>query len=304
MPVTVGPSTLTINHDRQFLISQPNATMLPQDDVGFYADDTRFISGHNVTINCLNLLLLDAITVEHFSARHEFMTPELRLGPGSGADADGVLPEGSVGLRLERTIFEGVHEDYDLTNYAMHPVRLVLEISIESDFADIFDGRSHPFIRRGDLQTTWRPRMGELRTVFHNRTFRRGLIVKVEKAGSKPEYANGRVVFVFELLPRAEWHVCLKWLPFSGPRPARTLPCHSLLLGDAHIAHPLPPVELITSHPTLPAIWKQAIEDTEALRMVETAGRGGLFVPAAGIPWFVTVFGRDSLVVSMESISA
>jgi hypothetical protein len=304
MPVTVGPSTLTINHDRQFLISQPNATMAPQDDVGFYAHDTRFVSGYSVTINGLKPLLLDAITVEHFSARYEFMTPQLRLGPGAGDGADGTLSEGSVGFRMERTILEGVHEDYDLTNYAMHPVRLVLEIGIESDFADIFDVRSHRLVRRGDLQTTWRPRMGELRTVYHNRTFRRGLIVKVEKAGSKPEYANGRLVFVFELLPRAEWHVCLKWLPVIGPRPARTLPCHSLLLGDARIAHPLPPVELITSHPTLPAIWKRAVEDTEALRMVETAGRGGLFVPAAGIPWFVTVFGRDSLVVSMESISA
>jgi len=37
------------------------------------------------------------------------MTPELRLGPGTGADADGVLPERSMGFRLERTILEGVH---------------------------------------------------------------------------------------------------------------------------------------------------------------------------------------------------
>src|SRR5437879_5124620 len=304
MPVTVGPSTLTINHDRQFLISQPDATMAPQDDVGFYAHDTRFVSGYSVTVNGLKPLLLDAITIEHFSARHEFMSPQLRLGPGTQDDADVVLPGGSVGVRLERTILEGVHEDYDLTNYALHPVRLILEIGIESDFADIFDVRAHRLIRRGDLQTVWRPRMGELRSTYRNRTFRRGLIVKVEKAGSKAEYANGRLVFVCELLPRAEWHVCLKWLPVIGPRPARTLPCHSLLLGDGRVAHPLPPVELVTSHPTLPAIWEQAIEDTEALRMVDTTVRGGMFVPAAGIPWFVTVFGRDSLVVSMESISA
>src|SRR5207237_9688364 len=92
--------------------------------------------------------------------------------------------------------------------------------------------------------------------------------------------------------------------PVIGPRLARTLPCHALLLGDAKVVHPLPPVELVTSHPALPAIWQQAIEDTEALRMVDTTVRGGMFVPAAGIPWFVTVFGRDSLVVSMESISA
>ena len=303
MPVTVGPSTLTINYDRQFLISQPNATMAPQDDVGFYAQDTRFVSGYAVTINGRLPRLLDAITVEHFSARYEFMTPELHLGPASGAGADGLLPEGSVGFRLERTILEGVHEDYDLTSYATYPVRLLLEIQIESDFADVFDVRNHRLIRRGDLQTTWRPRIGELRSTYRNRTFRRGLLVKVEKAGSKPEYANGRLVFRLDLGPRAEWHVCLKWLPVIGPRPARTLPCHALT-GEARVLHPLAPVELVTNHPTLPAIWRQAVEDTEALRMVETTARGGTFVPAAGIPWFVTLFGRDSLVVSMESISA
>src|SRR6202165_1287930 len=304
MPVTVGPSTLTINYDRQFLISQPNATMLPQDDVGFFASDTRFVSGYGLTLNGRPPKLLDAITVEHFSARYEFMTPELPLGPGSDAGAEGLLPEGSIGFRLERTILEGGHEAYDLTNYAMYPVRVVLEIAIESDFADVFDVRVHRLVRRGDLQTTWRPRVGELRSNYRNRTFRRGLVVKVEKAGSKPEYANGRLVFVAELLPRAEWHVCLKWLPVIGPRPARTLPCHSLLLGDGRVAHPLPPVELVTSHATLPAIWQQAVEDTEALRMVETTGRGGVFVPAGGIPWFVAGFARDSLIVSMESISA
>src|ERR1700737_2937764 len=124
MPVTVGPSTLTINHDRQFLICQPNATMAPQDDVGFFARDTRFVSGYNVTINGLRPLLLDSITVEHFSARYEFMTPELRLGPGTSDGADGVLPERSVGFRLERTILEGVHEDSGRPNYALHRVRL------------------------------------------------------------------------------------------------------------------------------------------------------------------------------------
>src|ERR1700730_5490957 len=80
MPVTVGPSTLTINYDRQFLISQPNATMAPQDDVGFYASDTRFVSGYGLTLNGRPPKLLDAITVEHFSARYQFMTPELPLG--------------------------------------------------------------------------------------------------------------------------------------------------------------------------------------------------------------------------------
>src|SRR5205807_1218564 len=95
MPVTVGPSTLTINHDRQFLISQRNATMAPQDDVGFYARDTRFVSGYGVTINGRLPRLLDAITVEHFSARYEFMTPHLPARPAGQSRESGL----EVGIR-------------------------------------------------------------------------------------------------------------------------------------------------------------------------------------------------------------
>src|SRR5712692_10695046 len=250
---TIGPPTITINYDHEFLVCQADGTMLSTDDVGFFSRDTRLVSGYRLTLNRLAPILLDAAEVAHFSARHEFITPAMPLGSVSGASAeltDLVLPERAVGLRLDRTILEGIHEDYDLLSFAKTPVRLVLEVALESDFADIFDVRSHRLIRRGDLQTVWRPRAGELRSSYRNRTFRRGLIVKVEKAGSKAEYANGRLVFVCELLPGAEWHVCLKWLPVIGPRLARTLPCHSLLLGHSRVAHPLPPVELVTSHPT------------------------------------------------------
>jgi len=112
------------------------------------------------------------------------------------------------------------------------------------------------------------------------------------------------MAFVVELAPRATWHVCLLWLPVLGDQQAATLPCHAITAPQARInAHPLPPVELVTTHATLPAIWRQAADDIEALRMVDTAVGRSVFVPAAGIPWFVTIFGRDSLIVSLESIS-
>jgi len=88
MPVTVGPSTVTINHDRQFLICQRDATIAPTGDLGFYARDTRVVSGYAVTINGRAPLLLDAIAVEPFSARHEFMTPALSLSPGAALVRD------------------------------------------------------------------------------------------------------------------------------------------------------------------------------------------------------------------------
>src|SRR5437773_608281 len=156
MPVTHGVPTITINHDHQFLVCDTNATMVPTAGVGFFARDTRFVSGYNLTINGRVPLLLDASPFDHFSARWEFTSPELPLaGTRNGAEHDVILEERALGIRLDRTIFEGIHEDYDLINYAAEPVRLILEVAIESDFADVFDVLPRRLVRRGELQSCW-----------------------------------------------------------------------------------------------------------------------------------------------------
>ena len=304
MPVIVGPSTITINHNNRFLIAQPDASMAATDDVGFFAQDTRFVSAYRVTINGRVPTLVNASKIEHYSARHAFTTPELPLGSGALGSASPLLPARSIGFQLDRTVSDGIHEDYDLTSYAAAPVRLVLEIEIDSDFADIFDVRWKQILRRGDAQTAWRAKAGELRTKYQNRTFRRDLVVRVDKADSPPQYANGHLVFTMTLPPKGTWHVCRHWLPIIGRRIPDVLECNALMRDRAKLdTEVLPPVRLEADHSTLPAIWQQSVADMEALRIKEFAVGRSVFVPAAGIPWYVTLFGRDSLVVAMESIS-
>ena len=303
MSVVVGSSTITINHNDRFLVAQADATMSPSDDVGFFGRDTRLVAGYRLTINGRPPVLLNAARVEHFSARHEFTSPELPISSGGLGTEAPTLPPGSLGLRLDRTISEGIHEDYELTSYAPVEVRLVLEVALESDFADIFDVRWKQLVRRGAIQTTWSQRAAELRATYRNESFRRELVVKVDRAGSPAQFANGRIVFTIDLAPKASWHVCLKWLPVIGRRRGRVLDCSALLESQAKLdIRVLPPVQLETSHPSLPSIWRQAVADMEALRMQAFAVGRSVFVPAAGIPWYVTLFGRDSLVVAMESI--
>src|SRR6202162_2557628 len=261
MPVTHGAPTITINHDHQFMVSEPNGTMLPNAGVGFFARDTRFVSSYSVTLNGRVPLLLDASTIDHFSVRHEFTTPELPLaGTRNGAEHDIVLKEHAIGFRLDRTIFEGVHEDYDLVSFAAHPVRLILEVAIESDFADIFDVRRRRLVRRGDLQSSWHEKAGELRTTYTNGSFKRELFVCVEREDSHPEFANGRMQFVINLAPKQTWHTCIEWLPVIDGKRARVLPCYGVRNRDPEMAAGvLPSVDVATSHSTLPAIWRQAV---------------------------------------------
>ena len=305
MPVTHGVPTITINHDHQFLVCDTNATMVPTAGVGFFARDTRFVSGYSLTINGRVPLLLDASPFDHFSARWEFTSPELTLaGTRNGAEDDVILEERAIGLRLDRTIFEGIHEDYDLVNYAAQPVRLILEVAIESDFADIFDVRRRRLVRRGNLQSSWHEKAGELRTSYVNGSFKRDLVITVERSSSHAEFANGRMQFVITLAPKETWHTCVEWLPVIDGHRARVLPCSAVHPRRPEMATgELPAVDVEASHPTLPIIWRQAVADMEALRMADFAVRRSVFIPAAGIPWYVTLFGRDTLVVAMESIS-
>src|SRR5918992_22634 len=304
MPVSVGPSIITINHDDRFLISNPDASFTPNEDAGFFARDTRMVSGYRTTINGFSPILLNAANIEHFSARHEFTTPELPVSGAYWGPGEPGLPARSIGFRLDRSLYEGLHEDYDLVSYASKPVRIVLEVGIESDFADIFDVRWHRLLRRGDVQSSWRPETGELWTTYRNDGFARDLVVRVMRPGSTAQFANGRLVFVFTLEPRERWHTCLYWLPVIDGHEARILRCGALLHDRARMdTEVLRPVELTSRHRTLPAIWRQAVRDMEALRMEQFARSRSVYVPAAGIPWYVTLFGRDSLIVAMESIS-
>ena len=102
----------------------------------------------------------------------------------------------------------GVHEDYDIVNYARRPVRLTIEIEIDSDFADIFDVEGRQLVRRGQINTRWFRSRGELRTTYINGAFTRELVIAVEKADSptavrqrparlrRPDRAEGRLARV------------------------------------------------------------------------------------------------------------
>ena len=296
-PVQVGPPTITINRDDRVLVCQADATVNGESD-GFFTRDTRFISGYELRINGRPPILLGSTPIQFFSSRFEFTNDAL-------VDAFGPIDRQSLGLRLDRTVAGGVHEDYDLVNYAARPVRLTIEIAILSDFADIFDVKSGQLVRRGDLNTRWFRSRRELRTTYVNHDFKRELVVMVERAASPPQFANGRLVFVATIPPKGVWHTCLKWLPVtrSKQRPV-TLDCNAV---DAPLrkvgARHLPNVSVDTPNQTVDRAWDQAVHDLEALRLEDPSFERGVFIPAAGVPWFVTLFGRDSLIVSMQGIS-
>ena len=255
-------------------------------------------------------VLINSAAVRHHSARFEFTNPSL-------IDATGEpLGERSLHLRLDRTIGPGIHEDYDLTSYARHPVVVELEVSIEADFADLFDVKNHRHIHRGTLSSTWDKSAGRLDTLYQNGEFRRSIALEVERSGSAPDFANGGLMFRVELDPGEDWHTCLHWTPgIEGRARSRsTRPCNQLMDGEHDHARRLwiaSASRFSSNDPSVNRTIDQAVDDLSGMRIQrhdELAGGGmasdpGAWVPAAGIPWFVSLFGRDALTVSYQTLA-
>src|SRR5262249_42110488 len=117
----------------------------------------------------------------------------------------------------------GIHEDLDVTNHGRGAVRFNLEIATRSDFADIFEVKSHQFVRRGRIESGWDQERSELRVTYANRGFRRSLVFRATRSGSPPPHANGRIPFEIALGPGQTWHSC----------------CHYVLVFDDQALEPL-----------------------------------------------------------------
>ena len=58
-------------------------------------------------------------------------------------------------------------------------------------------------------------------------------------------------------------------------------------------------LKIRTSNEEFYRFYRQAIDDMAALRLPIEGTDHMVFVPAAGLPWFMAPFGRDSLIVSL-----
>jgi glycogen debranching enzyme len=302
MPVqiSVGPPVLTINQGSTFMVTDLNGEIAAESEQGIFAGDTRFVSYYAVFANGEPWTRLTASPISHYAAR-------VYLTNGPIATEDGGIPAGVLGLTLGRAVGDGVHEDIDVTNHSLSPVRFNLEIAIRSDFADLFEVKSHKFVRRGRIETDVDKAAGELRISYTNRDFRRTMICRLVKSDSPPHYANGRFTFELALPPGGRWHTCCDYVLVQGERVREPAYGCEYLAGDTALDDlqrqwQRRATALTSANEDVYRLYRQSIEDMGALRLHDQDFAPDVWLPAAGVPWFVTVFGRDSLIVSLQNM--
>ena len=240
--------------------------------------------------------------MQYCAARIELTNPALATDLGD-------LPAQQIGLSVRRRVTHGIHEDLDLVSYAEGPVHVQLEIALRSDFADIFEVRSHKSVRRGNTQSRWHDERCELHTTYVNGDFHRGVIFQLVDFDSKPQFANGGVVFDISLSPGQSWHTCACYHLDDG-RPA--LSTAQLCLRNNESSHDelgtlqsewkSAATQLSSGNEDVYRAFAQSVEDMGALRMHEQDLARNVWLPAAGVPWYVALFGRESLIASLQNM--
>ena len=269
---------------------------------GIFAGDTRLVSHYKLYINGLPWQMLTSCAVQYDAARFELANPELPTDIGD-------LPAHQVGLTVRRRVAEGIHEDLDIINYANRRVHFQLEIAQRSDFADLFEVRTHHFVRRGNTTSHWNPSQAQLVTAYVNSDFQRRVVFRLTRSDSQPQFANGRVVFDVDLSPRQTWHTCACFdLVIEGHRYRRpTISCEPLDEADQELGRrqaewKAAATQLASANEDVYRAFSQSVEDMGALRMHEQDLAHNVWVPAAGVPWYVALFGRDSLFASLQNM--
>jgi glycogen debranching enzyme len=298
--VRVGPAQIAIHQGQTVLVTQPDGQVSWPSDQGMYFRDTRVMSAWSIYANGSPWDLLSGGAVAPHLARI-FLTNryfETEFGP---------IAARTLGLMIGRRIEGGMNEEIEITNNGLGPVRFNLEIAIRADFADIFEVKSHRIVRRGHIATSWSEKRQVQRFSYRNKDFRRELWVRAEGAGKRAVDANGRLSFDVALKPGQAWRRRLLYDLVDGP--ARTAAPRTRRRSDAGSDHEHKlerwrqnVLKIETTNEDFYHCYDQGVQDMAALRLPLSGPNHMVFVPAAGLPWFVALFGRDTLIASLQTL--
>ncbi|MEU1841458.1 amylo-alpha-1,6-glucosidase [Micromonospora chersina] len=282
---------ISILDGNTFLVSDRRGDIEPSFDfpTGLFSFDTRFISTWLLTLNGQRLhpLSID----DSMSYRTRFF-----LVPGEPTH----YLDAKVSVIRSRSIGGSFDEELTLLNHSGQEVEFTLRVDIGSDFADLFEIK-HQRQKKG--RTTPTVSGDRLRLTYRREGFHREVMVTSTAPG---DFDQEGLTYRLRVGPHGEWttqlHVETSIFGARGEDIRATLP----LGGHRSVAaiH-AEQNELIERAPKLgcdcqplAGAYRRSLNDLAALRYESIAL--GVRLLAAGLPWFMTLFGRDSIFTSLQ----
>jgi glycogen debranching enzyme len=287
-PVSILEGDTFVVSDRRGDIS-----ISPEEAQGLFQRDTRFLSRWVLTVNGELLNPMSTDDVNYFSS-------QFFLAPGTGT----IYVNSPMSIVRQRAVGDGFHEDLKVTNHKATPLDLDIRIEADADFADLFQVKDAQFKRAGKFYKRIdgdRLVLGYQREKFVRETW--------ITSSAPAEIDENGFRFRVHLGAHGEWSTGLNVLAaVDGTEGNKTKPKYK----DVHDT-PTPNVgmslerwkasapQLRTSWPDLGRTYERSLVDLAALRFFSLLTPGEA-LPAAGLPWFMALFGRDSIITSLQAL--
>jgi glycogen debranching enzyme len=272
-----------------FCYTDENGDVEAKKHEGFFFRDVRHLSRWQLRVDGQKIAPLTSRRVDYYSAR-VVGTPESET------------KERTVSVRRDRFVSEGLHEDVVVENLQAEPRDVTVELAYGSDFADVMEAQ----VDGGDGGRTWEEAAARSVTLWEDREgYRRGTALTFNRRG---RITKERATFRVHLAPREVWSLCIDVAPIvDGERRPPLLRCGAFHQHAAKMPISLDKwldeaPELVTENRALERTYEQSIMDLAALRIRPDEVSIKWAMPGGGVPWFMTVFGRDSLIAAYQAI--
>jgi glycogen debranching enzyme len=251
------------------------------DPTGLFSFDTRFLSRWVLTLNGERMNALSTDDLQYFEAR-------FFLVPGTGT----VYVDAKLSVIRRRSVANGFSEDLTILNHDEKPIDLTVRIEAASDFADLFEVKD-ALKKKGNYST--RVRKGSLELVYERDTFKRTTTIS---ATSPAKIDKEGLTFRARIEPHGSWSTELSVLTgmTAGAAPRRPQNMQRDLERWLETAP-----RLDCDSDSLKTTYHRSLVDLAALRFSPPVAAGRA-LPAAGLPWFMTMFGRDSIFTSLQAL--
>ena len=262
------------------------------DPTGLFSFDTRFLSKWVLTIDGERLNALSTDDIHYFETR-------FFLVPGTGT----VYVDSKLSVIRQRAVGDGFHEELTILNHDEKPVKLKVRIDAACDFADLFEVKDA--LKKKGKYTT-RIEGGKLMLSYERDTFMRETLVS---SSAPAQLDKDGLTFSVTIEPHSEWTTDLDVATARlGRVEMHKHPKHARGNGNGQSNMQADLDRWLDRAPRIECDWeplqatyRQSLVDRAALRFSPiTAGKQSL--PAAGLPWFMTMFGRDSIFTSLQAL--